>query len=76
MRKTKSLDVPQISGKVTGIQVRQNSVMKERATLKLLLKIVIKEGISGVQKDSTKAQKSSSLGADWKNHVVGQVTMI
>lgn len=59
MRKMKSLDFPYIPGKVTGIQVRQNSVMKERTTLKVLLKIVTKERISGVQEDSTKGQCSS-----------------
>lgn len=40
--------------------MRQKSVMKEQRTLQLLLKIVIKEGTSGVQEDSVKRQKSNS----------------
>lgn len=50
--------------------------MKAQTTLKLLLKIVTKEGTSGAQEDSTKGQKCSSWGADWKSHVVGQVSMM
>lgn len=45
IRKMKSLDLPYIPGKVTGIQVKQNSVMKERRTLKLLVKIVKRKGL-------------------------------
>lgn len=59
-QKNEVLDLPQVPEKVTGTQVRQNSVMKEQTTLKLLLKIVIKEGASGGQEDSTQGQKSCS----------------